>query len=148
MTQTPDDDLIRRVIDCVMEVHSQTGPGLSKNVYEACMAVELATAGITFESGRVLPLIYDGCELDFRCETDLIVNQTLLLQIEAEDMIDLAQEQKLRTCLWMGGFPSGLLVNFNVLDMADGITHMAATATAEPFAIVDVFEDPELGSTF
>jgi GxxExxY protein len=148
MTQSPNDDLTRRVIDCVMEVHNQTGPGLTKDVYEACLTLELAAAGLPYESGRVLPLVYDGCELDFRCQTDLIVSETLMVQVEAVDEIEPIHEQKLRTCLWMGSYPAGLLVNFNVDDMADGITYMAAPAPQARPVTHDVFDDPDLGSTF
>jgi GxxExxY protein len=148
MTQNPADELIRQVIDRAKQVHERIGPGLSNDVYEACLAIELAEADLPFESGRVLTATYEGQELDFRCETDLIVASTLLLQIEATETIELVHEQKLRTCLWMGGYPSGLLLNFNVVAMDDGIFYMAGKAAEEPAPFGDVFDDPDLGSTF
>jgi GxxExxY protein len=147
MTHPRNDNLTRRVIDCVVEVHGQVGPGLSKDVYEACLALELAAAGLRYESGRVLSLVYDGCELDFRCQTDLIVAETLLVQVEAADAIELIHEQKLRTCLMMGGYASALLVNFNEVEIDDGIVHMDAYVAPEPHDTRDVFDDPDLGLT-
>ncbi len=147
MTQIPDDDLTRRVIDCVIEVHSQVGPGLSKDVYEACLTLELADAGLSYESGRVLTAVYDGHQLNSRYQTDLIVAGTLLLQVEAEDVIEPIHEQKLRTCLWVGGYPFGLMLNFNVVDIKDGIIPMARNGGDTSAAIHDVFEDPDLGQT-
>jgi GxxExxY protein len=148
MTHTANNDLTRRVIDCVMEVHGQAGPGLSKDVYEACLTLELAAAGLRYESGRVLPVVYDGHDLGSRLQTDLIVAETVLVQVEAADAIELIHEQKLRTCLAMGGYPMGLLVNFNVAEIDDGIFVMDAYAMREPPAMRDVFDDPDLGSTF
>jgi GxxExxY protein len=148
MTQTPAAELIRQVIDRAKEVHERMGPGFSNEVYEACLAIELAEADLPFESGRVLTATYEGQELDYRCETDLIVASTLLLQIEAAETIELAHEQKLRTCLWMGGYPSGLLLNFNVATMEDGIFHMAGNTAEEPTPFRDVFDDPDPGSAF
>ena len=79
-----------------------------------------------YETGRVLHLVYDGRELDSRCQTDLIVDETLVVQVEAADAIEFAHEQKLRSCLKMGDYQSGLLVNFNVVAIEDGIVPMAA----------------------
>jgi GxxExxY protein len=142
MTHTPNNDLTRRVVDCVMEVHSEVGPGLSKDVYEACLATELAAMGLRYESGRVLSPVDAGPEPGSRCQTDLIVAETLLVQVEAADAIEPVHEQKLRTCLQMGGYPLGLLVNFNATEIEDGIVQMDADAMR------DVFDDPGPGSMF
>src|ERR1700722_6706663 len=112
-----DNELTRRVIDCAVEVHQRVGPGLSRDVYETCLAIELNAAGLQFECGRVLPFIYDGHQCNFSIQTDFIVADTLLLQVEAVEELELTHQQKLRSCLWMGKFPLGLMLNFNVVDM-------------------------------
>jgi GxxExxY protein len=149
MTQppSPDPTLTARVIAFATEIHSKTGPGLTKGMYENCLDIELTAAGLPFERGRVLPLIYDGHHLNFSIQTDFIVAGALLVQVEAEEQLELIHDQKLRSCLWMGGFPSALMLNFNVVDMEDGISEMTPhTPTPEdddlPFR--DVFDDPDL----
>jgi len=135
--------LKHRVIDCAREVHRNLGPGLFQDIYETCLAMELAKKGVGFERGRVLPLIYDGHQLEFSCQADFIIGDRLLLQVEAVDEIELIHEQRLRSCLWMGGFPLGLLLNFNVEEMDDGISEMTAPVVPRPAR--DVFDDPEPG---
>jgi GxxExxY protein len=149
MTQIPAADLIRRVIDCATEVHCQLGPGLEKDIYETCLSMELDKAGLAFERGRVLSFVYHGHLLDYQCPADIIVADCLLLQIEAVDELELVHEQRLRTCLYMGGFSLGLLMNFNVMEMADGISRMAGTAgQGQPDPEMrDVFDDPEFDFT-
>ena len=107
-------------------------------------------AELAFEHGRVLPAVYDGRTLDFRCRTDFIVADGLVLQVEAEEQLDFTHEALLRTCVWMGGFPLGLLLNFNVVDMAaegiSSVTCLRAENSPEDDVFGDVFEDPELNS--
>jgi GxxExxY protein len=150
MTHTPDNDLTRRVIDCATEVHSHIGPGLDKDVYETCLAMELTKADLPFERGRVLTFVYNGHQLDYQCAADFIVAGSLLLQIEAVEEIEPIHEQRLRTCLYMGGFTFGLMLNFNVVDMDDGILGTSGTVAEEHPRVeeLDVFDDPNLGATF
>ena len=147
MTVTPDNELTRRVIECATEVHRQIGPGLSKEIYGTCLGMELTAAGLEFERGRVLPFVYDGHLLDFTIETDFIINDFLVLQVEAVDEIELIHEQQIRTCVFMSGFPLGILLNFNVVEMLDGVMLMPARIKDDEPAERDVFDDPELGVT-
>jgi GxxExxY protein len=149
MTQIPDENLIRRVIDCAIAVHSQIGTGFDKDIYETCMTMELGKAGLAFECGRVLTFVYRGHLLDYQCPADIIVADALLLQIEAVDELELVHEQRLRSCLYMGGFSVGLMMNFNAVEMAEGITRMAGAAghgQTDP-EIRDVFDDPDFDFT-
>jgi GxxExxY protein len=150
MDKTADEDLVRRVTDCAITVHERVGPGLTKDAYKKCLAIELMMADLAFEYGRVLPMTYKGHTLDFRCRTDFIVADGLVLLVEAEEQLDFTHEALLRTCVWMGGFPLGLLLNFNVVDMAaEGITRVTclrAENSPEDDVFGDVFDDPELSS--
>ena len=144
MTQ-PDPDLAARVIAFAMEIHGKTGPGLTKEVYENCMDIELTAAGLPFERGRILSLVYKGHDCDFTVQTDFIVAGTLLLQVEAEEELELIHDQKIRSSLYMGGFPSALMLNFNVVDMDDGIAVFTqAEAGIDDDRPYDVFDDPDL----
>jgi GxxExxY protein len=145
MTRTPDDNLIRRVIDCATEVLGELGPGLDRDIYETCLTMELGKAGLSFDCGRVLTFVYNGHVLDYQCPADIIVADCLLLQIEAVDELEPEHEQRLRTCLYMGQFAVGLLMNFNVLEMPEGITRISGTAglgQADP-DMRDVFDEGE-----
>jgi GxxExxY protein len=146
MTVTLDNDLTCRVIDCATEVHRRIGPGLYKDVYQSCLALQLTAAGLPFDRGRVLPLVYDGHQLDYHCGTDFIVADSLVLQVEAVDEVDYTQECRLRTCVSMGDFPLGILLNFNVVEMEDGISRITSHVDRRPagFVVHDVFEGPEL----
>jgi len=143
-----DDDLISRVIECVTEVHREAGLGLTKELYGDLLALELTAAGLPFERGRVLRMVYDGHQLDFTMAAEFIVADALVLQIEVVDEIELIHEQQLRTCVWMGGFALGLLLNFNVADIEDGISRITTNAGAGQSEYRDVFDDPDLGAEF
>lgn len=144
MISIPDEDLIRRVRDCTAAVIREIGTGLSRDIHETCLAMELTKAGLKFERGRVLPLIYRGVQLDFRCRTDVIVADVLLLRVEAADAIDEEHEKRLRTCIWMGGFPLALMLNFNVVEIDDGIATMTPRLAGEESG----FDEPEPGFGF
>ena len=151
MDKTADEDLVRRVTDCAITVYERVGPGLTKDAYKKCLAIELMIAELAFEHGRVLPAVYDGRTLDFRCRTDFIVADSLVLQVEAEEELDFTHEALLRTCVWMGGYALGLLLNFNVADMAaEGIRRVTCLRAGDDAfggnAFGDVFDDPGPGS--
>jgi GxxExxY protein len=141
----PDPDLADRVIACATEIHTKTGPGLTKEMYENCLDIELTAAGIPFERGRILSLIYKGHDCDFTIQTDFIVANTLLIQVEAEEELELVHDQKIRSALYMGNFPSALMLNFNVVDMDNGIAVFTqAEAGIDDDRPYDVFDDPDL----
>ena len=144
MTQ-PDPDFTDRVIAFAKEIHTKTGPGLTKQTYENCLDIELTAAGLPFDRGRVLSLTYKGHDLDFTVQTDFIVANTLLLQVEAEEELELIHDQKIRSALYMGGFPSALMLNFNVVDMDNGIAIFTqAEAGIDDDRPYDVFDNPDL----
>lgn len=115
------DDLPHLVLGACMTVHRTLGPGLCRDAYEECLAVELRGLELTVERGRALSFDYRGHHITSAARLDLIVDKTLLVQIHAVDQVTDLERQKMETLLRLGGLKSGLLVNFQVTVMRKGI---------------------------
>jgi GxxExxY protein len=111
----------RRVIGCAIEVHRALGPGLIESVYEACLCHELAAAGMAFVRQQKLPVIYKGRSLDCDLRIDIVVEQTLVLEIKAVHTLHPVHEAQLLTYLKISGLRVGLLLNFNAVRLVDGV---------------------------
>jgi GxxExxY protein len=111
----------RQVIGCAIEVHRVLGPGLVESVYEACLCQELAQAGLAFARQQKLPVIYKGQRLDCDLRMDIVVEDTLLLEIKSVHMLHPVHEAQLHTYLKLSGLRVGLLLNFNETRLVDGI---------------------------
>src|SRR5690348_2413196 len=114
-------DLTRAVIGAAIEVHRTLGPGLLESAYEACLARELELRGIPHERQRPLPLTYKGEELDCGYRIDLLVADSLVVEIKSVEQMQPIFEAQLLTYLRLGGWQIGLLMNFNVPVLKDGI---------------------------
>jgi GxxExxY protein len=109
------------VVDAAFAVHSQLGPGLLESVYEVCLCRELAKRGLTFNRQLELPVLYDGMRLDAGLRLDLLVNQCLVVELKAVETLLPLHEAQLLTYLKLTGFRLGLLINFNVTLIKNGI---------------------------
>lgn len=118
---TTDNDLTHRVIGCAMEVHYHLGPGLLESIYEECLCHELGQAGVAFVRQHRLPVKYKGHDIDCHFQLDLVIEQTLVLEIKALGQLLPIHEAQLLTYLRLSGLPLGLLLNFNELRLKDGI---------------------------
>ena len=116
-----DDPYSWRVIGCAIEVHRTLGPGLMESVYEACLCHELALAGLRFERQRRVPVVYKDARLDLDFRADVVVEDALLLEIKAVRDILPLHEAQLLTYLRLTGIKLGLLLNFNVPVLKDGM---------------------------
>jgi GxxExxY protein len=125
MIPIPDTTLSRRVIGCAIEVHRHLGPGLLESVYEACLCEELTAAGLPFARQRSMPVCYKGHTLDQSFQIDIIVEETLVLEIKSVTQIHPLHEAQLLTYLRLSGFQFGLLLNFNAARLTDGIRRIA-----------------------
>jgi GxxExxY protein len=121
MKSMPHSDLTRRVIGCAIEVHRHLGPGLVESVYETCLCDELAEAGLTFARQRQLPILYKTRTLNGHFQLDVIVEEALVLEIKAVHQVHPIYQAQLMTYLRLSGTPLGLLMNFNIVLMKDGI---------------------------
>jgi GxxExxY protein len=114
-----------QIIDAAMKVHSALGCGLLESVYETCLAHELITRGLVVRKQVAMPIRYEGIVLDSGYRLDLLVEESVVVEIKAvERMLPLYQAQLL-TYLKMGGYSLGLLLNFNTVHLRDGIRRVA-----------------------
>jgi GxxExxY protein len=115
------DGLSQQVIGCALEVHTQLGPGLLESAYEQCLAHELRSAGLNFELQRPLPVAYKGVLLDCGYRLDIVVEDRLIAELKSVDALLPIHEAQLLTYLKLARIPVGLLINFNVVHLRDGI---------------------------
>ena len=109
------------IIGAAIEVHRQLGPGLLESAYQECLARELLLSNIQFEREVPVPLVYKGVHLECGYRLDFLVNNAVVVEIKAVDGIPPVFEAQLVTYLSLGGWQVGLLINFNVLMLKDGI---------------------------
>ena len=115
------DDLSRQVIGCAIEVHRELGPGLLESAYEQCLAHELRLKGIPFEIQKVMPMDYKGVLIDCGHRLDVLVDARLIVELKAVGAIEPIHEAQLLTYLKLARVKQGLLINFNVPLLKDGI---------------------------
>lgn len=118
-------DLSTILVDCIFKVHTQLGPGLLESAYESCLAHEIEKRNLDIERQKILPVKYDGLQIDAGYRIDLFIENQFIIEIKAvEKMIPLYQAQLL-TYLKLAGIKTGLLVNFNVPLIKDGIKRLS-----------------------
>ena len=115
------DDLSRRVIACAIEVHRELGPGLLESTYEQCLAHELALNGISFQFQTPQPVQYKGILLDCGYRLDLFVEKELIVELKCVEEVKGIHEAQLLTYMKLARVKTGLLINFNVTRLKDGI---------------------------
>jgi GxxExxY protein len=118
------DPLTKLVIGAAIEVHREMGPGLLESVYQACLEHELELQGIVFESQVRLPLIYKGKPIDDEFIMDLYFPDRLVVELKAVEKLLPIHEAQLLTYLRLSKTRVGLLLNFNVRVLKDGIKRM------------------------
>jgi GxxExxY protein len=114
-------ELTYRTIGAAIEVHRTLGPGLLESTYRECLCRELSLRGISFRRECGLPLEYKGIRLDCGYRIDLLVADLVVVEIKAIEMLAPVHDAQLLTYLRVGGWRVGLLINFNVVVLKDGI---------------------------
>ena len=109
------------IIGAAIEVHKALGPGLLESAYEMCLCRELELRGITFKRQVDLPVVYKGIELDCGYRLDLLVENQVVVEIKAVENLLPIYEAQLITYLKLGGWQVGLIINFNVPVLKQGI---------------------------
>ena len=115
------DEISNKVIGCAMEVHKAPGPGLLESAYERCLSFELLAANIRHETQKELSINYKGTKLDCGYRVDFIVENELIIELKAVDKVHPIHEIQLLTYMKLANVKTGLLINFNVKLMKDGI---------------------------
>jgi GxxExxY protein len=115
------DPLSCRVIGCAIEVHRELGPGLLESTYQAWLAHELSLAGIRFVLEHPMPVAYKGVRLECGYRLDMVVEKELILELKAVETIQGIHEAQILTYLKLANLKTGLLINFNVPVLKQGI---------------------------
>lgn len=110
-----------QVIDAAMKVHTALGPGLLESAYEGCLLHELRKRGLRAAKQVELPVVYDGVQIDVGYRIDLLVEDLVIVELKAVEALAPIHEAQLITYLKLSGKKVGLLINFNVLHLKDGI---------------------------
>jgi GxxExxY protein len=112
------------IVTAAMKVHSQLGPGLLESAYEACLAHELRKQGLAVAQQVALPVIYDGERIDLGYRIDLIVEDRVIVEIKCVEGINPVHQAQLLSYIRLSGRNIGLLINFHVSHLRDGIQRM------------------------
>ena len=123
-TETQRDPLTEKVIGAAIDVHRTLGPGLLESVYAECLCYELSECGLKFDRQVNLPISYKNVKLDCGYRMDLVVSESLIIEIKTVEKILPIHEAQLLTVLKLTGLHTGLTVNFNVPVLKDGIRRM------------------------
>ncbi len=116
-----DNEITQHVIGAAIEVHKQLGPGLLESAYEECLCHELAIRHVNFERQKPIPLVYKEVKLDCGYRLDLLVEGRIDVELKAVDGLGPIHEAIILTYLKLSGHRLGLLINFNVPLLKDGI---------------------------
>jgi GxxExxY protein len=116
-----EEELTGKIIGAAIEVHRGLGPGLLESAYQACLAREFSLRGLTFEKEKPLPVEYKGTRLDCGYRLDFVVDGKVVVELKVVEAIHPLHEAQLLTYLRLTGCRVGLLINFNVPVLKDGI---------------------------
>jgi len=121
MDFTRENELSKIIIGLAIEVHTHLGPGLLESAYQECLFYELTNAGLYTIKEKPMPVIYKDVKLDHGYRIDLLVENKVVLEIKTVDMFTDVHIAQMLTYLKLGDYKLGLLLNFNVATMKDGI---------------------------
>jgi GxxExxY protein len=117
-------DISREVIGAALMIHRKLGPGLLESAYEACLAYELEKGGFRVERQKAVPLFYEAVKLDCGFRADLVVDGKLVVELKCKEALHPVDEAQLLSYLRLLNIPIGLLINFHVALLKDGIKRM------------------------
>ena len=116
--------LSHQVIGCAMKVHTALGPGLLESAYEECLACEFGKSGLRFERQKPMPLVYEEVKLECGYRIDLLVESQLVVEVKAVSALMEIHTAQVLTYLKLSGCKLGLLINFHVAHLRDGIKRL------------------------
>lgn len=113
--------ITEKIIGCAIEVHRNLGPGMLESAYEECLAFELKNAGLTVERQVAVPVIYKEIKLNCGYRIDLLVEDTVIIELKTVDNFAPVHEAQVLTYMKFSNKNIGLLLNFNVVLLKNGI---------------------------
>jgi len=119
-----ENDISGKIIGAAIEVHRKLGPGLLESAYEECLCCEMALRGIKFERQVPLPLNYKGVDLDCGYRLDLLVEDKVIVELKSIETLEPIHDAQLLTYLRLRNAWLGLIINFNVIMLKDGVRRL------------------------
>ena len=116
-----ENELSKIVVDCIFKVHKNIGPGLLESAYEECLFYELSKTGLLVERQKPLPLFYETIKMEIGYRLDFLIGNKLVIEVKAVEALNDVHKAQVITYLKLSGCKLGLLVNFNVVLIKDGI---------------------------
>jgi len=120
----PRTDITPQIIGAAIKVHRRLGPGLLESAYEACLAYELEQLGLRVERQKPVPLVYETVKLECGFRTDLVVQGWVVVEIKCKEALHPVDQAQLLSHLRLLDLPLGLLINFHVFRLKDGLKRM------------------------
>lgn len=119
---SPEEEQIgKAIVNAAYTIHKELGPGLLEKVYEVCMAHELRKAGLDVKRQMDIPIVYDGIQFDEGLRLDLLVNNKVICELKAIELVNPVWEAQIISHLKLTGMNLGYLINFNVPLIKNGI---------------------------
>lgn len=119
-----ENEISKLVIDSCIKIHKALGPGLLESVYEAALFFEISKSGLSVQSQVPIPVFYENCKLEVGFRADIIVEKKVIIEIKSIDAIVPVHKKQLLTYLRISNMKLGLLINFNVELLKEGITRI------------------------
>ena len=119
-----ENELSRIVFDCALKVHQTLGPGLLESAYEECLFYELKKYGLDVQKQKALPLVYEEVKLDVGYRIDIIIENKLIIEVKSVEALNDVHFAQLLTYLKLTNCKLGLLINFNVTLIKNGIKEL------------------------
>lgn len=116
-----ENELANKVIGTAIEVHKSLGPGLLESAYKECMYYKIGKVGLWIEKEKPMPLIFEGVKLDCGYRIDLLIENKLVIELKSVDALNDIHLAQTLTYLKLGNYKLGLLINFNVCLLKNGI---------------------------
>ena len=120
-----ENELARQIVDSAYRVHKTFGPGLLESLYESVLGFELESRGVRTARQQVVPVFYQGTRIEMGFRADIIVEDKVIVEIKSVEAVIPVHKKQLLTYLRLPEKRLGLLINFNVMMIRDGITRIA-----------------------
>src|SRR5689334_16072646 len=117
-------DLTQEIIGVAIKIHRKLGPGLLESSYEACLAYELEKLGLRVEQQKPVPLVYESVKMDCGFRADIVVEGKVVVELKCKDVLHPVDKAQLLSHLRLLDVPVGLLINFHVVFLKEGIKRM------------------------
>jgi GxxExxY protein len=127
ITQIDINKIAYKIVGCAIDVHKNLGPGLLESVYEICLIDELTSSGLTVQSQLYVPIKYKNKDLGGKLKLDLLVNDIIIVEIKAVDVMIPLYKAQLLSYLKLTGKPKGLLINFHCENIVEQMVPLVTT---------------------